>query len=391
MRSLWILSALLITHILALPPLTSGQSLTSTHLTDDMKVALQWGRRLNKWIQHLNTYRDSEHLLVTKNGAAKGRPIENPMRYSSKIISEQLQKAKERIPTSIQNLLQDPSTSFPNTLSVTDDEFRKMIRNLKAAYSWSSRWIHSWPDREKYADRGYDVRGFYALRKQNWSAKQLQQEYVFLNSSQKQQLQEHLIGICLNATLKNETQCQIKLQNAIQKNQLDRYYHRYFPVAQQVWDSYFTIRPEYNPYISRISENEMQYTFQETNPKIQKFIQTSVETRWKNSTWKIKVKFSANYGTQVHFAPGQTAYAPSHHEIYFDQNDLLDDPEIQHVFAHEFGHLLGFQDCYVELYDESKDEFLVYELDTTNIMCSGAGKVQTSMIDQLRERYRYSH
>lgn len=71
-------------------------------------------------------------------------------------------------------------------------------------------------------------------------------------------------------------------------------------------------------------------------------------------------------------------------------SDKLDFATKQKVLAHEFGHVLGFPDCYIEFFDEKEKELVYYEQgkDDTNIMCSLKNGVHASdqYINQLRER-----
>jgi hypothetical protein len=51
---------------------------------------------------------------------------------------------------------------------------------------------------------------------------------------------------------------------------------------------------------------------------------------------------------------------------------LLDFETMKKVMSHEFGHVLGFPDCYIEFYDNQRKDLIYYEMgaDNTNIMCS---------------------
>jgi hypothetical protein len=64
------------------------------------------------------------------------------------------------------------------------------------------------------------------------------------------------------------------------------------------------------------------------------------------------------------------------HKIYL--NSSLPNDQIARVFAHEFGHVLGFPDCYIEFFDTSKKELVYYEIAerNTNIMCSMKSSVR---------------
>ncbi len=68
-------------------------------------------------------------------------------------------------------------------------------------------------------------------------------------------------------------------------------------------------------------------------------------------------------------------------------NDSLDLANLKLVAAHEFGHVLGFPDCYFEFFDSSKYSLIYYEKEEyrDNIMCSvhAGAKVRGDYIDQI--------
>ena len=60
----------------------------------------------------------------------------------------------------------------------------------------------------------------------------------------------------------------------------------------------------------------------------------------------------------------------------------------QKVLAHELGHVFGFEDCYVEFYNDDK-EIIYYEIDESNLMCSVdyGSRVKESYIKNLITKY----
>ena len=70
-----------------------------------------------------------------------------------------------------------------------------------------------------------------------------------------------------------------------------------------------------------------------------------------------------------------------------DENVPADNEVSSSVFQHEFGHVLGFPDCYVEFYDEGEQKMINYQIDTGNIMCSRIGKVTGLHRDAIRAAY----
>ena len=73
--------------------------------------------------------------------------------------------------------------------------------------------------------------------------------------------------------------------------------------------------------------------------------------------------------------------------ITLDANTPTDEYSVQWTLRHEFGHLLGFKDCYLEFYDHVEKQFVNYQLDLTDIMCSEAGNFTAHHSSELRRVY----
>lgn len=76
------------------------------------------------------------------------------------------------------------------------------------------------------------------------------------------------------------------------------------------------------------------------------------------------------------------------HQVFLSQ--LIDSGTQKRVMAHEFGHVLGFPDCYTEFYDKDKKSIIYYEIskDNTNIMCSlkTGVSVPAEYLEQLTQK-----
>jgi hypothetical protein len=70
-----------------------------------------------------------------------------------------------------------------------------------------------------------------------------------------------------------------------------------------------------------------------------------------------------------------------------DANTPLTEWDVQWTIRHEFGHVLGFVDCYLEFYDPSEKAIVTYQLDIDHLMCARSGRMQKSMYDVLKQYY----
>ncbi len=58
--------------------------------------------------------------------------------------------------------------------------------------------------------------------------------------------------------------------------------------------------------------------------------------------------------------------------------------DVQWTIRHEFGHVLGFPDCYIEFYEQASGEIINYQIDTSNLMCSRMGHIQEKHFAELK-------
>jgi hypothetical protein len=74
-------------------------------------------------------------------------------------------------------------------------------------------------------------------------------------------------------------------------------------------------------------------------------------------------------------------------EITMDAIRPLNDYSNRWTIRHEYGHTLGFPDCYVEFYDIDREMIVNYQLDLDNLMCSRRGHLQEKQFEELKENY----
>lgn len=117
-----------------------------------------------------------------------------------------------------------------------------------------------------------------------------------------------------------------------------------------------------------------------------------VQETWRRSNFKLKIEQVESKGSDViEIIPssGMISYVPDNNnrQIYLSTN--LDLATKKKVLAHEFGHVLGFPDCYIEFFDNQKKDLIYYEMgkEDTNIMCSmkEGVRVLDDYFDQLTE------
>jgi hypothetical protein len=114
------------------------------------------------------------------------------------------------------------------------------------------------------------------------------------------------------------------------------------------------------------------------------------EEVWSNQKFSLKLELVKTYSRDVvTLLPTQKgiSYVPDNNNRIIYLSNLFDLQITKRIFAHEFGHVLGFPDCYIEFFDDFKKELVYYELskNNINIMCSlkEGVKVQDDYFAQL--------
>ncbi len=94
-----------------------------------------------------------------------------------------------------------------------------------------------------------------------------------------------------------------------------------------------------------------------------------IESFWESEELEIRF-YPHSRGVKIKEEPNGPSYV-RHADIRTIHIDSRLNPMMrERILAHEFGHVLGFEDCYVEFYNQDK-EIIYYEIDNTNLMCSG--------------------
>ena len=141
------------------------------------------------------------------------------------------------------------------------------------------------------------------------------------------------------------------------------------------WNYFFKISPDYPKLDIECLENSGQYNLMvkvyESNLEHRGMVKEAIESYWQSDDIKVSVNFvsSKKDTVQIHWLNSYSSYVEFSNppQIYLGEKNH---PSLQpKILAHEFGHILGFNDCYVEFFDQS-GQFVYYEFNGLNIMCS---------------------
>lgn len=375
-------------------PLTVGNPAYGFGSEDEQLDAwIAIGARNLEWVDYINKNRPADKQLSFSSEATQvGSPVETPRLYNFKIIAEQWRIVTTLLPKALKAVLLENKqlTSQP---PVTDREFIEWGLQIDKAYDISARYKYMKPDIAEMTERKmYDVRGYLKLKERANLDEELK-NWQSLTEETQNKLRVNLHTICLNNGLESAF-CREQLADAIKNNTLVDFKNSYWAQAEETYVSNFRIDESRDDSNWDKASNVLSFPF--TNPHndaIKEFLAYNIEDEFKWDNFQLKLNFvdeAAEDITHVVFEPGVTPHVNklAGSEITMDANSPLSEYDVQWTIRHEYGHVVGFTDCYVEFYDPEVEAFVSYQLDVTNLMCSRRGKFQQSHYDQLERVYK---
>lgn len=101
-----------------------------------------------------------------------------------------------------------------------------------------------------------------------------------------------------------------------------------------------------------------------------------VSETWSSEKFKLKLildhERNSDEAISIQVSPNSLSYVPASDNRQIFLNGELGFEEQKRILSHEFGHVLGFPDCYTEFYDHQKRDLVYFEMgkDNFNLMCS---------------------
>jgi len=360
----------------------------------DLSPILEYGKRNLDWIALINRNRSPEKKLQLSTPTLQpAYPIDHPSASNPTLIEKKFADAQAQMPASMANVIFKNAELTPSTPAGLDDEtFLSSARLLDHAYQMASRWLLEEPYLDAYTERAYrDVRGYYYLNLEEGLADKLQ-GWSKLDASAQARLKPWLITICVNNT-RNAADCETEFTSSAKADKVSELLAHYFSAAKDNYDSFFNIQNVRTDSVW----NETARTF--TVPflipvldEVKTWAKFNIEDEWRLPSWNLQLSFETS-GDHPHiaFQPGATPHVNGlgGNEITMDSNRDLNEYSSSWTIRHEFGHTLGFPDCYFEFYDSSSQTMVQYQLDTTNLMCSRRGHFQVRHYDELKKNYAH--
>ncbi len=357
-----------------------------------IEMLLAVGKRASQWIAAVNANRSPENQLdlssPTKTG---GIPINEPQKSSTDIMM----KRYEDFLKSTSPLITDVVTSsreFPANPPLSDTEFLKALRTLDRIYQSTIRWAGAREWLSWYINRAiYDVRGFLFL-KATPDLENTLKNYKNLETPEQEKFSTWLLGLCRNGDFEM-SDCRSELKKAISKNTLFSFYGRFNKYGQNMHDLLFNIKATRPEIFWNKDKTKLISPFKTPEREdVTAWLKENVEDEWRSDIFNLIIDYKQTSADipRIQFKEGVTANvnAIAGNLITMEAEYPIESRDQKWTIRHEYGHVLGFQDCYLEFYDTNESAMIYYEIDVDNLMCSRNGHLKDTHINELKRAYK---
>lgn len=360
---------------------------------DVLDAILDLGKRNLDWVDAINKTRPLTGKLELSTPETQAAiPIDQPRYTNRNTIQSAFNDFKAKSAPAFSQVLFGAVGLPTSTNGMSDDAFLEHARAFDRVYQSASRWLLQEPYLSQYAARKRDdIRGYFFLSRIS-NVERLLEGWMGLSNDEKARFAEWLAGICANSGGSLES-CQATLSKTIERERNPiSYFNHYMGGAKEKFLSYFRVQNPRRDATWGAGGSTFVVPFKLPNTDvIARWLKFNVEDEWRVQGFKLVIEFKpSGFGmTSVVFAPGATPHVNGlgGNTITMDSNRSIEEYSSRWTIRHEYGHTLGFPDCYVEFYDSGRGMMVNYQIDTTNLMCSRRGHLLPIHVTELRRAY----
>lgn len=209
-------------------------------------------------------------------------------------------------------------------------------------------------------------------------------EFINMSVEKLSWAKTNAIDLCLSFS--KNLSCIQEFRTNLKNNTLGAMIRRYQDrFVTERYETLFKLRPTHNKYSCNKEGEKTVMTLKIYAPTFGedylRQLLDNVESTWANSKFSLKLELvNTESKGVIHILPTDksVSYVPDNDNRIVFLSNAQDFQTTKRVLAHEFGHVLGFPDCYIEFFDDMKKELVYYEISKnfTNIMCSMKNGVQ---------------
>jgi hypothetical protein len=350
---------------------------------------LQTGPRNLQWLALLNANRaPADKIQLVVPGSAVGIPIEDPIKYNDLLLSRRWKLIQKDIPEALKNILLT-NVALPTTLPVDLETYKVWAKKIDSLYSLGIRWRGMKTNIPYFREqRVYDFRGLHYLTKMDATdLKNKLANFDSLSVDDQKNLQEWTTQVCTNAVLHRDV-CEQEFINSKADHKLNEWLQSHLADSQKAYDSFFAVAVKRTDMT--VAGTDLHIPFHPHNEdRVTQFVKSNVEDEWKWLQGRLILDLNQSALVNIQLMPGVVPHVNdvAGNNITLNSEIALDSWDAQYTIRHEFGHVLGFLDCYIEFWDDAEQAFISYQFDLTNIMCSRAGRFNQRNASELKSAY----
>ncbi len=371
----------------------SGLLITTRDSTEKaVNEALIVGRRNIIYLDRINAEREQQNnhpITFSNNFSNNSGNYKDPFIYGSREIKTKIDQLKKELPESLHAIFFSQDNFF-NAPIDNINLFIKWSRVIDSISQHAVRWRTVIYHHKKHykSQAKKDLRSYLYLKNypRNNFGRNLSYDlknYDFINAKTKQTLKSALLDLCQKNNGKRY--CNRKFKRALNRDDLPQFYQKHYSKITKTYDSFFEI--DKTSHLARWNDNTLEIMFQNNNTYFN-LLKDSVATKWKTQWGSIKL-IPSNSSLDPKIID-KDQIIPSVNKARNTLNwsrDIVGN-EARNVMAHEFGHILGFKDCYVEFINEDQNMATFYFIENDDIMCNSSGIVSKKHFDQLKKAFQ---